>query len=197
MATKTPAELRAEAAAHEQEAADSFERCDTDGFLSQWAHGINAQEKRLQASILENGGVADFVGLFRVADGKRVRAKIIDTSYGSAWAFVDHTDKLTGEFVSVGWANDEVAADGTVKQKGRGSQKRKALGLYEAHETAPAKAKTWAPPGARGLGGATQVRVITVRTDGGFPDDAVDVDSPAGDGGPQPEHREGDDGSEV
>jgi hypothetical protein len=29
-------------------------------------------------------------------------------------------------------------------------------------------AKTWAPEGATGLGGCTQVQVITARTDGGF-----------------------------
>jgi hypothetical protein len=34
--------FRAEEARHLQEAADSFERCDTDGFLSQWAHGMLA-----------------------------------------------------------------------------------------------------------------------------------------------------------
>ena len=35
--------LRAEAAEARAEAAASFERVDTDGFVSQWASGINAQ----------------------------------------------------------------------------------------------------------------------------------------------------------
>ena len=38
--TSTAAQLREAAAADRQAAYDSFERCDTDGFMSQWASGL-------------------------------------------------------------------------------------------------------------------------------------------------------------
>ena len=41
-------------------------------------------------------------------------------------------------------------------------------GYREGAVLAPAGAKTWAPPGATGLSGVTQVQVITYRRDGGF-----------------------------
>ena len=97
--SKTPAELRGEAAAHEQEARDSFERCDTDGFLSQWANGLTASKKHMEASLIEKGGVADMMGLFDL-DGNRVRAKIITGQYGLCWAFCDTNDKFIGKFIS-------------------------------------------------------------------------------------------------
>ena len=48
--------LRAEAAEHERNAAESFERCDTDGWASQAASGLNAQLNRRLATIADNGG---------------------------------------------------------------------------------------------------------------------------------------------
>jgi hypothetical protein len=61
------AEMLAEAARLEAEAArklaareESFARCDTDGFLSQWAHDIGAQRDERQAKLLRNGGHASF-----------------------------------------------------------------------------------------------------------------------------------------
>jgi hypothetical protein len=46
------------------QAAESFERCDTDGFLSQWASGLSAQRAALQAEIVRSGGRAQFRGLY-------------------------------------------------------------------------------------------------------------------------------------
>lgn len=39
---------------------ESFQRCDTDGFLSQWALNIGAQRDRRQIEVLRNGGYARF-----------------------------------------------------------------------------------------------------------------------------------------
>lgn len=142
-------QLRDEANEAEGRAADSWERSDTDGFVSQWASGITAREKRAQATIEENGGTATFPGLFK--DGERVRAKIIPTKFGTCWAMLDDSDNFTGEFV------------------GRGPRSLKKAGCEERDEQAPAKAITWAPPGARGLSGATSVQVLVIRTDGGYP----------------------------
>lgn len=139
------------AAAHDQEAADSFARCDTDGFVTQWAHGINGQLERAKAVIAERGGVQEFPALLD-ADGERVPAILIPTRYGECWAICEPgTDRFTGEFV------------------GRGKVALKKAGFHEDVETAPARADLWAPPGARGLAGATQVRVVVSRTDAGYP----------------------------
>lgn len=91
------ARLREKAAAHDRERHASFERCDTDGALSQWASDINAKEARLQADIVERGGVAEFTALFDL-DGNWVRAKRINARYGDCWMLLDEDGEPTGEF---------------------------------------------------------------------------------------------------
>jgi hypothetical protein len=81
----TPEELRDRAAARDAAAAESFERCDTDGFMSQWAHGVNAQKDRLAADIAENDGYHTFRALFD-RGGKLVTARRVETRYGMRWA---------------------------------------------------------------------------------------------------------------
>ncbi len=152
----TAAELRAEAKAHADEARASFERCDTDGFLSQWASDLNAQLARRKAEILESGGVAEFPGLFNEA-GERIRAKLIDGRYGLCWALCDGNDKFTGSFVPF---------SGT----GR-SRKQKAMGLHEAQETVPAYARIVGV----GTGLSGRCWVETIRDDEGYPADAIEM----------------------
>lgn len=122
---KTAEEFRASAAAHEQEAFDSFERCDTDGFVTQWAHGVCAQRDRIAASIAEAGGVAEFAALFDL-DGNWVPSKLIDAKYGTCWALLDEHGKFTGDFIS---AFPKRAS--TMAKKG----------FYEGHALWPAKAR--------------------------------------------------------
>jgi len=93
----TAADLRAQAAAHEAEAHASFERCDTDGALSQWASGINAQKARLQATIEDFGGLAEFNALFDL-DGNWVPARTITGRYGKCWMILDEQGEATGQF---------------------------------------------------------------------------------------------------
>lgn len=81
--TTTGDAFRAAAAQKEQAAHDSFERCDTDGFLSQWALGVCASRDRLSAEIADNGGVWEFPALFR--NGVLVAAKLVTTRYGRKW----------------------------------------------------------------------------------------------------------------
>lgn len=144
--TDTPESLRAEAQKCRQEAADSFERCDTDGFLSQWASGLSAQKKNLQANILENGGKASFWGLYTV-DGQRVAAKMIDGQFGLVWLLrEDSVARFGRKFVPVNC-------------EGR-SRVRKALGLVELEEWAPARACIK----GRGYGLSGTARACTERT---------------------------------
>jgi hypothetical protein len=92
--------LRAEAIRHQQEAIDSFNRCDTDGALSQWASGLTSRHKMAEADLLERGGVSEFLTLFDL-DGNFVPAKIIQTQYGSRWMVLDAEGRKTGEFLPV------------------------------------------------------------------------------------------------
>jgi hypothetical protein len=150
------AKLRGEGRKGRQDAHDSFERCDTDGFLSQWASGINAQLDDAKARILEAGGTAEFPGLFFKASGLRAKAKKIAGKFGPCWAFVDEAGNFTGEFLG--------------DARGPRSKLTKA-GFEVRYERAPAWAKISAPAGARGLGGAASCYVEVYRKDAGYPSD--------------------------
>jgi hypothetical protein len=152
--------LRDEAAAHDRAAQESFERSDTDGFLSQWASGLTAQLKRREADLLDAGGVATFPGLYDRETGERVRAKIVyvDDQYAGGkkpmWLVLDAADK------AVMWLPAY-----------KGNSKLSKLwknGFEERDETAPAKA--FMDGRGRGLSGSAWV--ATKRTDGGFPESA-------------------------
>lgn len=123
---ETAEQLRQKAQEFRERAAESFHRCDTDGFLSQWASGISAQEMNLQADIIENGGKDCFNGLYDV-DGKRVPAKMIDGQFGMVWILrEDASIRFGRKFIPVSY-------------EGR-SRVQKALGLTEKKEWAPARA---------------------------------------------------------
>jgi len=136
----------AEADRNEKSKRESFERSDTDGFVSQWASGINANLNHEKARISRQEGLDTFSGLY--SGDTRVRAKIVNGRYGSVW-FIDDCDRqLTGgrEFIPTGSR----------------SKVQRELGLSERQETAPAWACT--AGSGTGLSGACSVRVITYRT---------------------------------
>jgi len=134
------------AAECERRAAESFERCDTDGFLSQWADGLNARKYRLQADIDANGGMWDFPALFDLS-GKEVPAKLIRGKYGLVWSLTDADGKFTGQFVA---AFPKREATMTAKGYREGSVSRPAIAIISA------------PKGAHGLSGASSCTVIAV-----------------------------------
>lgn len=137
------ARLRTEAAAHWQERADSFERCDTDGFLSQWASGLTAQHRSAEARLLEDGGVAEFITLFDL-DGNWVPSRLVEGKYGTSWMVLDETGKRTGVYVPyLPKRRDTLAKRGYV----------------EGYAMFPAKIDY-----VGGQGGAATVRVGRVRT---------------------------------
>jgi len=117
----TAADYEAKAAKHLDDAQESFERCDTDGYLSQWAHGVMFEVNKKKAEITKNGGKATFAGLY---DGdRRVVAKLITTKFGVSWLLDDaEAERYGRKFVPVG-GNSKV---------------QKALGLSERDEWAPA-----------------------------------------------------------
>lgn len=101
---RTAEEYRDMARGQERAKEESFDRCDTDGFLSQWAHGVLARQYLLAADIAENGGVDDFPALFDL-DGTIVPAKIVKTKFGSKWLVLDSWDGVYeyGKGNAVAW----------------------------------------------------------------------------------------------
>lgn len=116
--------LRTEAAQHDREAHDSFERCDTDGFVSQWANGLTAQQKRLEANLIENGGTTEIVGPV-TADGEPVRWKVVDTRYGTRWLVLDDNDD------AVDWLDVTVKNFATLRRKGYSLGQYRVKGIAE------------------------------------------------------------------
>jgi hypothetical protein len=151
---KTAAEWRAEAQACRAKKEESFQRCDTDGFLTQWADGITASLYGMKATLAESNGMSEFPGLFVRATGERVRAKLINGSYGWCWALVDDRDEFTGTFY--------------------GDSRTKRAKLYKAGyevrmEMAPAKAKVVGT--GHGLSGNAWAAIV--RADRGYPENAI------------------------
>lgn len=82
---KTADEWRAMAKASRSRSIESFERCDTDGALSQWGSDMMAQQYRLSAHVAEQDGWWEFRALFDTS-GNLLDAREIQTRYGWAWA---------------------------------------------------------------------------------------------------------------
>ena len=138
--------LRAQANDCDRKAAESFDRCDTDGFLSQWANGITGQQLRAQARIEENGGTMTFARTIVVdADGNDVGARQVHTRYGYKWR-IDSRDL---------W----VAYNPT------GSRGLAKYGLSEVDVIEVGPAKAIIEGTGKGLAGAASCYVRIVRTD--------------------------------
>ena len=144
--------LRQEAAELEHKKQESWERSDTDGFLSQWALGLIAQLKRRQAEIEEQGGT----WLFRclMEGDRRVDAKAILGKYGTVWLLSDDEANCFGRRF--------VPFEGDLLSGDRGSRIQRKLGLHEDYENAPAKA--YIDGSGTGLSGNAWVSIK--RTDG-------------------------------
>lgn len=129
MSEMTAEDHREAAKADRKRAIESFERCDTDGFLSQWASDLNARKHEREASILENGGLAEFWGLYE--GDRRVKAKLVR---------VYNKFKFAEESKWVVEDDDPVCQRRKWIPSGKRSRIQKQLGLCERKEMAPAKA---------------------------------------------------------
>lgn len=74
-----------------QRSYDSFQRSDTDGFLSQWASDSVAREYDLCARLAEKNGMWEFVAVFDL-DGNLVPAVQRENQYGYYWAIYDNAE---------------------------------------------------------------------------------------------------------
>lgn len=153
-------DYRAKAAAARQAERDSFDRCDTDGFVSQWVSGLSARKYDLMASIEENGGRHEFLGLYQ--GERRVKARMIFTRFGSSWLL--HEDEV--ELIQ--------ARGKKFMPTGFNSRILKQFGLEERWEMAPAYA-TYSGNGT-GLSGLASCSVVAVRKGCKWGSDAVESD---------------------
>jgi len=161
----TPAEnldpdfWRAQGCSARKREQESFERCDTDGFVSQWCLGLTARECDERARICEEGGTASFTGLYEGM--RRVRAKRIDTPFGTSWLLDDSEAGIISR------------RGKPYLPTGRTSRVLARLGLQERYERAPAWARLDSPRGARGLSGLSSAFVRVYRTGDEWGSDAL------------------------
>lgn len=144
--------LEADAKRHRQSREESFQRCDTDGFLSQWADGINARLDERRASLLRAGGKSTFPGLYHGT--RRVNAKLIERPSFKGWG----TDLV--------WLLADTEATRYGRRfipHGNSSKVQRSLGLRERQEWAEARAEIMG--GGRGLSGCASAFVGVERTD--------------------------------
>jgi hypothetical protein len=146
--TKTANDYRHEAAENYRREQESFDRSDTDGFLSQWASSITGRLNEAKAKIKENGDKAEFVGLYE--GNRRVKAKVIETRFGTCWLLHEDEEMLRAR------------RGKPFLPTGKRSRVLKRLGLQEKPEEAPA----WATLDGNGTGlsGACSAYVKTFRT---------------------------------
>ncbi|MEX5637241.1 hypothetical protein [Parafrankia sp. FMc2] len=161
-AATTAQELRNQADALDTAAFESRQRCGADGALTQRSSGLLADEKRLEAAIIERGGVWDFPALFDL-DGNLVPARQVEQEFRGrtrrVWRLLDANGR------GIGWFNPSQAED---KDRRRATNAKK--GYYLGRALAPARAEL--------LGShITTVRAYAVRTDGGWSADVTVIDN--------------------
>lgn len=110
---KTASEWRAKGQAARDESAASWERCDTDGFLSQWANDEMARRYSYCARAAEANGTMEVPGIFDL-DGNHIPARYIQTQYGWSWGIIDPANP-NGRFT--GWFNPSSAQKDETRRK--------------------------------------------------------------------------------
>ena len=150
------AKLEASAIRSREMAEESFQRCDTDGFLSQWAHGIGAQKDAAQIAVLKNGGYVATRVLCNAAN-EIVSDEVRWFAHPVAhWTSVCKWDLGRGSFDRIGRRYVPMGAKSRVQKQ---------LGLHEEIRWVPGYAKVTAPAGQRGLGGCASAYIGRFRSD--------------------------------
>lgn len=91
---------------------ESFDRSDTDGFLSQWANAVAGRLYDQLAEVAEAGGVWTFTVLANAAGTVIEGAREVQTRYGWAWVTPD------GQWFNPSRARDETQAEARNLAKG-------------------------------------------------------------------------------
>lgn len=162
MTNLTAAEHRAQAAKNFDAAAESFERSDTDGFLSQWANNLAGTRHLLEAELAEKNGKSEFLALFDL-EGNPVPAKLISTRYGTAWLLLASDDPCGDTKGIVG--------NPTARKPERRAATLARKGYRVGFVNARARVGTIGGNGT-GLSGAVSVQYSILRADGGYDPEA-------------------------
>jgi hypothetical protein len=126
---KTAEQWRESARANAQRRNDSWERSDTDGFLSQWGAQVMEAENRACADLAETDGRSVFPALFTLA-GELVNARRISTRYGFPWAvFAPEDTEQRGNVLA--WVNESEARKASTRANAL-AKKGYAIGSVEA-----------------------------------------------------------------
>lgn len=118
---KTPDEFRALATGQHRKAEESFERCDTDGFVSQWASDYMGRGYTLAAQVAEAGGTWTFPALLDLT-GAMVPARVIRTHYGERWGVFGSWEECSRqggtvlEWLPVLWGSWESSSQGRARK---------------------------------------------------------------------------------
>ena len=76
--------FRASSRKHIQNANDSFDRCDTDGFVSQWCSGISSRLDDLKADLADQGGMTVIDVVIDLATDKVVGVRKVRNDFGTS-----------------------------------------------------------------------------------------------------------------
>lgn len=106
---KTADQWRAEAREMMAKREESWERSDTDGFLSQWALGSLSQDYSLCAQLAEADGLTDVCALFDL-DGNLVPSVHGWGQYGEYFAVLDNDERGCRRFFNPSQARNEATA---------------------------------------------------------------------------------------
>lgn len=138
---------------------ESYDRCDTDGFLSQWAAGQMANRYHHLARLARQGWSWDYHALFDL-EGNLVPAKYLETRYGWSWALLASDDP---DSRIIGWFNESSAQD---PKRARANNAKKGFYLGLVRVPIPAPARGYIPSERAGE-----------RRDGGFSRDVEILDN--------------------
>lgn len=116
--THEAAELRAKAADCYKREQESFERSDTDGFLSQWASSITARKYLAEADLIDAGGTVETRALFNL-DGTVASTHNGWNNFGEYWVLNEAAAARYGKrFFNPSKAQDQAKAYNADKRKG-------------------------------------------------------------------------------
>lgn len=115
----TAEQWRERASGREQAKAESWERSDTDGFMSQWASGLMAQEYKLCADLAEAGGLTTTTALFDAETGELASTHLFHGDYGPSWVLNDAAAAKAGKrFISTSKAATPEKCHAAMVKKG-------------------------------------------------------------------------------
>lgn len=146
---KTAAEWRAEAKTFYQAREESWERSDSDGFVSQWASGLTAQQYSESARLAEANGITEYVALFDL-NGELIPTLRGYGDYGVYFTILDNDERGCKRFFNPSKAKNPETA----------RKNNAAKGFYVG--TVKMAGKVEILGGGKGLGGAANCYVLTV-----------------------------------